>query len=347
VIMQRNELDERIQSEQLTGIGSSDAAAILGVSPWSSPFRVWERLTGAAVDEPEPQLAWRVGQELEGFMARLYAEQTGRKVRRDYQHHRSRAHPFMVTHLDFKVLGERRLLECKTASYKSDSWGEPGSAEIPVHYYCQVQHEMAVTGYEITDVPVMFGFRTFHVYTVERNAQFIAELVDAEETFWREHVETRVPPPVDGSDHARQFMQRRWPSDDGFMLPATPEQVELVERLRLAEANAKATARAAEELRNRIIEVIGPNTGLRGPDFEITYKATKEGKPGVNWEAVAHSLRKIVEELPELQRAVVEELRLPPETPLDDALDVLKSLYAVPGRKSYRRWDMKDREVTE
>lgn len=347
-MMERSALDERIHADQLTGIGSSDAAAILGVSPWSSAFKVWERLTGVETEHPPVQLHWRLGQELEGFLAKLYMGETGRKVRRDSGHHRHRAHPWMVTHLDFRVLKESRLLECKTAAWKTSSWGEPGSAEIPVHYFCQVQHEMAVMGAEVCDVPVLFGFREFAVYTIPRDSLFISKLIEAEAELWH-RVETGEPPPLDGSEDARRFLNRRNPSDDGLILPATPEQEELVDRLRRGLVNIEQATESVGLVRNKLIEIIGGAAGLRGSDFEITYKSTKEGKPKTNDAAVATMRRKIIEAVPEEEALKALETlgaRLP-EAPLSDQLDALAGMFIVPGKASYRQWHFKDERSSE
>jgi predicted phage-related endonuclease len=277
----------------------------------------------------------------------MYAADRGVKVRRDAGHHRHRVHHWMVTHLDYRVVKESRLLECKTARWRTKAWGEPGSADIPVHYYTQVQHELAVVGYEAASVPVLFGFNEFAIYDVPRDSEFIDKLIAAEEEFWTLYVETGEPPPVDGSESARRFMQRRWPKDDGTILPATPEQAEIVERYRRAHFNSLQVMTEVERLKNRIIEIIGPAAGLRGPDFEITYKLTKEGKPQTAWESVAGMLRKIIEECPEevVQEAMETLGARLPGAPVSDELDELIGLFSGPGRKAYRRFEMTDKEA--
>lgn len=350
VTVSRTALDEKIHAEQLTGIGATDSAAILGVSPYSSAYKVWERLTGQGeAPVAEVPVHWAIGSELEAFVARLYTERTGHRVRRSWTHHRHRVHEWMVCHLDYRVLGTRRLLEIKTALRKSDDWGELGTDRIPVHYWIQCQHEMAVTGYDWVDVPVLFlNSLDFGIYTVERDKDYIASLIEALAEFYENYVVTRQPPPVDGSEDARRYMAKRWPKDDGLVLPATAEQAEIVERYRRAELNVTQTTQERDRLKNRIIEIIGANSGLRGGDFEVTYKQVKEGKPETNWGGVAAALTTIIERLPEaVQRAIVEdELKLP-GVPLKDAMEALIGLYTGPGRKAYRRFEFRDRKEQE
>jgi hypothetical protein len=114
----------------------------------------------------------------------------------------------------------------------------------------------------------------------------------------------------------------------------------------MAEQNVGQAEQERDRLKNRIIQIIGPNSGLRGGDFEITYKQVKEGKAETNWSGFAETLMQVIERLPEeVQRAIVErELKLPPGTPLSDAMSTLIGLYSGPGRKAYRRWSFEDRK---
>jgi putative phage-type endonuclease len=328
------------------GIGSTDAAAILGVSPWSSPFRVWEEKLGTA-ELREPTLPMWLGLKLESVVAELYVAQLASrgelvKIRADRQQRWHRTHKWMYTHLDYRVVRQPKLIECKT-SFSTEGWGEPGSADIPVHYYTQVQHEMAVTGYDVCDVPVLFGHRSFEIYSVPRDDPFINQLIEAEEAFWTSYVVTRIPPPVDGSEGARRFLGRRHPHGNGVWLPATPEQGELVDRYRLALSNQEQVTEEVNRLKNRLIEIVGDATGLRGSDFELTLIDVKEGQPAINWTAVAASMRTIIEGLPSNEQArIAEELGLP-GAPIGDVMEAIIGLYIGPGRKAYRRFDFKDR----
>lgn len=62
-------------------IGGSDAAAILRLSDYSSPYTVWAEKTGR-IPEKEDNEAMRQGRDLEQYVADRFCEQTGKKVRR-------------------------------------------------------------------------------------------------------------------------------------------------------------------------------------------------------------------------------------------------------------------------
>ena len=77
-----NELSrEEWLAARKNGIGGSDAAAILHLSEWSTPFDVWLDKTGKAEDKPD-NLNMMIGRELEETVARLWEQETGKTVRR-------------------------------------------------------------------------------------------------------------------------------------------------------------------------------------------------------------------------------------------------------------------------
>ena len=67
-----------------TTIGGSDAAAILGLNPYKSPYALWAEKTGKVIPEDISQKeAVRLGTDLEEYVAKRFTEATGKKVRRE------------------------------------------------------------------------------------------------------------------------------------------------------------------------------------------------------------------------------------------------------------------------
>jgi len=105
------------------GIGSSDAAVAVGLSPYKCPLSLWLEKTGRK--EPEDishkeAVLW--GIELEPVLAQVYAKRTGYRVRRVNAVLQHPEHPFMLANLDREVVGHPDgpgILEIKTASYHS------------------------------------------------------------------------------------------------------------------------------------------------------------------------------------------------------------------------------------
>lgn len=334
------------------GIGSTDAAAILGLSPWSTPFDVWQEKTGERPTETAMPLRMYLGKRLQDTVGDLYVYATGRRIRADNRQHHRREFPWQYAHLDFRVLGDpTRIIECKTA-FRDNGWGDDGTTDIPVHYWCQVQHEMAVTGASWVDVAVLFGHRDFRVYPIPRDDDFIVKLTLAEEEFWTLYVVPKVPPPVDHTQAATRFLNRKHPTAKaGAVIPATPEQAELVDRYRRALEATNAAIEERDRLKNRIIQVIGSNEGLRGGDFEITYRNVKPGDPVIVYPTVMEwttdMLRALAADIdPAVVAADMHGSGVVPDD-IDDIEAGIKYVIAsntVPGRKGYRRFDFDDRK---
>ena len=63
-------------------IGASQSAAILGISPWKTPYDVWYDMV-YGLEEQEDNLTFRLGRELEPVIKDLFMEETGLKGKQD------------------------------------------------------------------------------------------------------------------------------------------------------------------------------------------------------------------------------------------------------------------------
>lgn len=192
-----NEERQAWLAERKTGIGASDAAAIVGVSPWQQPLDVW---LSKQPDQPESKQSFRMmlGTLLEPALAELYSKETGRAlVKCQLARHAER--PWQLATLDYRADGRNVQLKT-TDSFNADQWGEPGSDEIPENYLVQVQHEMLVSGLPVTDVAVLIGLREFRIYTVEFDIVTADAITDMEHDFWHNHVLKGIPPEVNWED---------------------------------------------------------------------------------------------------------------------------------------------------
>ena len=225
-------------AERRKGIGASDAAAILGLSPWKTAMHVYlEKLGKYQQDETEPM---KMGTKLEPIIAELYTERTGRALRPGgLRRHQSR--PWQLATLD--RFGEDRDVQLKTVgAFAKSEWGEPGTEEIPEMYLAQVQHEMAVTGRKLEDVAVLFAGQFFAVYTVPRNDRLIEAITERELEFW-ERVQRQEPPEPDWAHHVtRDVVKLLYGFDEDEVVNLGAEEMALVadyERLGHTERIAK------------------------------------------------------------------------------------------------------------
>lgn len=260
-------------AERRKGIGGSDVAAILGLSPWKTPLAVYldKRGEGDETPDNEPMLWGRV---LEPVIRQQYAERTGRIVRvpegiLTHQHYQ-----FMRANLD-GVTDDCRVVEIKTARGGND-WGEPGTDEIPVPYLLQVQHYMAVTGFEVADVAVLIGGSDFRLYEVPADVELQEMMIAGESDFWQRVVEGRPPEPVSFSDV--QAMFGRISSQES--VEATEDVLEALARLKTIREEIKAAETQEEAAKALIMKAMGEAEAL-----------VKSGKTLATWKMAKPPVR--------------------------------------------------------
>ena len=188
-----------------SGIGGSDAGAICGLNPYSSPMKVYQDKINEDVSDLDNE-SMRQGRDLEDYVARRFMEATGLKVRRSNMMYRSDTYPFMIADVDRLIVGEDAGLECKTASaYNADKWKD---GEIPLHYLMQCIHYMAVTGRSAWYIAVVILGQEFKYARIDRDESLISQLAAIEETFWNQHVVPRIIPAPDGSKACDEVLEQ-------------------------------------------------------------------------------------------------------------------------------------------
>lgn len=178
------------------GITGTDAGAIVGLNPYQSAFQVYEDKISDDVSDFDNE-SMRQGRDLEEYVAQRFCEATGFKVRRANAIFQNKEHPIMLADFDRMIVGQKAGLECKTVSpYSADKWKD---GAIPAHYQMQVQHYLAVSGFDCWYIAAVIFGRDFIIRKIERDEELIQYLITIEERFWKEHVEARVMPEPDGS----------------------------------------------------------------------------------------------------------------------------------------------------
>jgi putative phage-type endonuclease len=230
-----------------SGIGGSDVAAVLGLSPWKSPRQVWLDKTTDATDDRQT-MPMLLGTILEPEVLRLYSEQTGVPVRRSHLLWRHEEHQHLIANVD--ATAKHRIVEAKTARSR-DGWGEPGSDDVPEQYWLQVQHYLYVSGRDFADLAVMFlsdPKPEVSIYTMKPASEY-PELVAELNEWWARHVIEGVEPsPYSTSEAAERWRQSR----QGSRVDATPAVLESVRQLAAVRAQLKALEQEEEHLKLEI-----------------------------------------------------------------------------------------------
>lgn len=288
---------EKWLEERRKGIGGSDAAAIVGLNPWATPYTVYMDKLGL-LPEKEDSEAMRQGRDLEEYVAQRFTEQTGKRVQRcNYMAH-SRLYPFARADIDRRVVGENAGLECKVTA--TLDIGQFHGVEFPERYYAQCVHYLAVTGADRWYLAVLVLGKEFHVYTLERDEAEIAALMAAEADFWK-LVENQTPPDVSGMDADTEAVGKVYSDSDGESIELFGME-ECFRRLEVAEATLKVAKQTKDEILNQIKERMKTAEQGSCAGFSCTWK-TQERR--------ALDLKALREDYPDI--------------PFDDYMNVSKS----------------------
>lgn len=198
--------DEWLKARR-AGIGASEIAAVMGISPYDSPFSLWWRkFMGWETAENEEMSA---GKRLEPIVADWFAEQHDEYRVRPGGLWASVDRPWQLATPDrllmrpvlpevpHGVWGIGGLLECK-AAYSWDGWGAQDTAEIPVHYKAQGLWQLDTLGVGYVYFAAFSGLG-FRQYLVNRDEKDLVMMREAGRRFMDSLVEGE-PPNVD--DHA-------------------------------------------------------------------------------------------------------------------------------------------------
>ena len=176
-------------------IGGSDAASIIGMNTYSSPYTVWAEKLGK-LPPKEDNESMRLGRDLEEYVAKRFTEETGIKLRRENNILINPKYPFAHANVDRMVVGEDAGFEAKTTTVLNLKRFKNG--EYPANYYVQCVHYLMVTGAKKWYLGVLILGSGFRWFEIERDEGEIEALAKSEEAFW-EYVEKETPPDADGS----------------------------------------------------------------------------------------------------------------------------------------------------
>lgn len=290
-------LTEQQKSERRTGIGSSDIPAILGKSPFANAFDVW--LSKVEGMDNEGSFASELGDLMEDTVLTIYDRKA--KPQELFRRPGTLRHPTkpwvvdspdaMAVFPDWAV----RPVEAKTSRFSGD-WGAEGTDEIPENYVLQATWHLIVArennhSVSACDVPVLIRTDEFRIYRVRWDAELAGVMLQEGERFWRDHVETKKPPKMDGSRSVDGWLKKRFPKDSGAVLEATEEDERLAVSLLVAEEQSKVAEVKVKSLISQIQLRMEDATELRGSFGKLTWKKNKPSHV-TDWEGIAKSLMK-------------------------------------------------------
>lgn len=308
--------------ERRKGIGGSDVAVLLGLSPYKTPLDLYLQKRGVWEDEHESEAAhW--GTVMEPVLAREYVRRYGiRLVRKDLEF------PFLYSpsgddvdadpwrtgpgtsllgtlvhpqypwargHVDgigLSAAGEvSHVCEFKTADSRlAGFWGDEDTDQIPEAYLCQVQWYLMLAELEVAHVAALIGGNRFRRYIVPRDETLIEIMLERSAIFWEMVLRGDPPAPAPG-ERGQQSLARMYPAGTaGKELDATPTLMNLARELHQLRRYADEAKEAKTTAENDIKLIMADATRLNlGPKTYIGWANNRDSKV-TDWEAVTRHL---------------------------------------------------------
>lgn len=232
------------------GLGGSEIAPVLGLSPWESRFSLWHRKAGAVGPvEESPEMEW--GKRLEPVILQKYRDnhpeldfrmRNGTFVNDD--------RPYQIANPD--LLAVEKVVEAKYSMF-GDGWGEPGTDEVPVYYRTQVLWYLDVLGIPTADLCVLIGGCDYREYTLTYDETEALELRAAAEEFLHT-IEVGERPNIDEHSATYQVIREMHPLIDeaDVDLPDPLAELYIASRVGLALATD-----AEQQARSLIADAMG------------------------------------------------------------------------------------------
>jgi len=215
-------------AERRNYIGGSDIAAVMGLSRWKTPLKLWAEKVGKIEPKDLSDLEHvEIGSDLEEYVAKRFQKKTGYKVRRDTRMFTHSQFPYMVAHIDRRIEGEDAILECKTTSaWNAKEWeGE----DIPQEYIFQVMWYLGIVGKSKGYIAVLIGGQKFVWKEIVFVPEMFDRMVDAAELFWEEFVKKEVAPVAIAGDS--ETLLELYPEGSDTVLEFQGEEEEQVNAL--------------------------------------------------------------------------------------------------------------------
>jgi len=276
-----------------SGLGASDIGAVAGLDPFRNALDVFLDKTGQTPPFEGNEFT-RWGNRLEAVIADEYADRRGVLVQAPSATLRHPTEPWVLATPDRIVLTDvpdvTWGLECKARGvYQAGRWGEDGTDEVPHAVAAQCHWAMGVTGLNRWDVAVLIGGNDFRAYTLTRDDEILAGLMEIGRRFWFEHVVPGVHPTLDGSESAHRFLAKKYALHSDEMVQAPAEIDALCTALAMTKRAIKAQETQVSEIEVQLKDFIGSRMGVLCSTGKVTWKQTASG--GIDYKAVVESLK--------------------------------------------------------
>lgn len=264
------------------GIGGSEIAGILGISPWDSPYTVWARKKHimSPLKETDP-MKW--GKALEQSIAEQWSKDTGiASMQPDpITIYRSLECPIALSSPDRLTADASEWVEIKNVGhFKLDEWDDG----VPDYYWVQAQWQLAVSGLPTTHVVALVGGQDLRHRRVLADEAWQQNAFRQALDFWDHYIVGDEHPPVDESAATRKVLDEQYATKTADAVEGGAELALAVAEYIDASEKVKAAESDKNHARNRIAVIlreheVGTVEGVPWVSLKTTHRGGYEVAP--------------------------------------------------------------------
>lgn len=291
---------ESYATSRAGGLGGTDMAAILGLSPWKKPIDIY---AGKVDPGKQPELDkeclyW--GSALEPIVRGRYEERFSVPVQApaklDLFFPKSRPwrdstliegdETWQLAAPDGWMPSIKTGLEVKCASRRTDEWGAEDSEDVPPHYYVQAAWYMAVCNAQAWNFAVLFSGNTLEQFKLKRDPAFEKDMIAAGRAFWFDNVLKRVEPPIDESESYGKYLARKFSLNTGRIITnPDADLIQWASEMKSADDRIKEATELKTLANNHLRALVGDAQKAITPLGTVGW-IRPEKKETTNWDEV-------------------------------------------------------------
>lgn len=249
------------------GLGGSDIAALLGLSPWRNPLSLYLDKRGELEADSAETEYQRWGHILEVPITQAFMEDNAdvdvERLPVETMYRSNECEIALVSPDGIAVQtgaerapspGVPAVFEAKcTSAFRAEVWQNG----VPPYYEAQGQWAMAVTGLDRCFYGVLIGGNSFKSFVIDADRELHADLFERAVEFWQLVKSGRVPD-IDGTRQSTDAIKRAFRHSEPLM---SAEGGELLKRLlderRHRKQMLKLAQEAVDETDNRVKYLLG------------------------------------------------------------------------------------------
>lgn len=255
-------------------ITSTNMAALFGLSPYLTPFELYQAKANGLQVPFESNSRIEAGNDVEAYAAQKVAKDLGMEAR-PYKDYIRLPELRIGSSFDW-ILNDEVILEIKTMDWRI--WKALDDGCLPPHIEIQVQHQMMVSGKRECIVAVWTGIYDYALYEREADDEMHAAMMAKVAAFWLDVAAGNAPPIDAYRDGKILELVYRDQKEDMIDLSGRDDIDAMIERWRFHKAEADRNDKEATAIKTQLHELLADNKGGFTNRFRISAGFQKDSQ---------------------------------------------------------------------